>query len=81
MSSDADSHWHATAYPLMVGIFPASMLLPLPVIAFSHSMISVVLGVAWMVLTYWLRSKGLGLSGVVVLVRRALQGDHLPPKI
>lgn len=81
MSSEADSHWHATAYPLMVGIFPASMLVPIPIIAFNHSVLSVVLGVIWMALTYWLRSKGLGLGGVIVLLRRALQGDHLPPKI
>lgn len=81
MSTDSDSHWHATAYRLRVGPLPASFFTPLPVLPFYHPVWFMVASVAWMVLVVWLSGQGLGLEGLVTILRRLLQGRRLPPRL
>lgn len=81
MASDFENHWHATGYRLMVGPIPASVLLPVPVLPFWHPIWFCVLCVIWMGLIYWLSRKGLGLGGLVLLLRRWLQGSKLTPRL
>ncbi len=63
-----------------MGFLPATFFLPVPLLPFYHPIWFGILSVLWMGLTVWLRSKGLGVSGITVLLRRWLQGRRLPPR-
>lgn len=80
MSTEPDSHWHATSYRLMVGVVPATFFLPVPVLFFFHPVWFIVASLIWMVLMVWLGRKGLGIKGLVPIARRWLQGRRLPPR-
>ena len=81
MSSDSDRHWHATAYQLMVGPLPATFFAPFPILPFYHPAWFLVLSVVWMGLVVWLSRQGLGLGGLMTIIRRLLQGNRLPPRV
>lgn len=64
----------------MVGPVPASIFIPLPILPFWHPLWFVGLSVVWMGLVVWLNRKGLGVSGLGLLVRRWFQGSRLTPR-
>lgn len=77
MSSDPHNHWSATAYRLMIGPVPAAVAIPIPILPFWHPTWLVLLSIAWAVVVTWLANKGMGLGGLLVLLRRWLQGNRL----
>lgn len=64
----------------MVGPVPATFFLPWPILPFTHPTWLVVASIIWMVLVLWLSRKGLGIFGVMKVVRRWLQGSRLVPR-
>lgn len=77
MSLDPDSHWSATSNLLTIGPVPATFVAPVPILPFYHPWWFVLLSITWMALTWWLNTKGLGIGGLKLLIRRWLQGDSL----
>lgn len=81
MSSSPQEHFHATVFRLTVGFIPAESFVPLPILPFWHPWWLLVASVAWVIVTTWLARRGLGVSGLIPLVRRWLQGSRLPARV
>lgn len=75
-----ESHWSGTSYQVKFFIVTPAFMLPVPILFFFHPTWFVIASVIWMGLVFWLAKKGLGPTGLMLLIRRWLQGDDLRPK-